>query len=93
MKIIYTDHLKFRLKIRKISQDLPKYILKYADEHYYDNLSRHLIAVHQVEFKGKIREMMVSYDVKKDVIELITIHPLKTYQKISRLKTGRWRKI
>ncbi|MCX5633204.1 MAG: hypothetical protein NTW93_05995 [Phycisphaerae bacterium] len=93
MNIIYTAHLRFRLKIRNIPFPLPKKIFKEAKEHYYDNLTDHYVAVHKIEFNNKIREFALSYDKKEDAIEIITIHPIKAYQKISRVNSGRWQKI
>ena len=93
MDIVYTAHLKFRLKVRNIPPPLPKRIFKEAKEHYYDRLTGHYVAVHKIEFEDKIREFALAYDKKEDVIEIITIHPLKAYQKISRVKSGRWQKI
>lgn len=91
MEIIYTSHLKFRLKIRNIPYDLPLKVFKQAKEHYYDNLTRHYIAIHHVEFVGKLSEMALTYDKKENVIEMITIHPIKLHQKNSRISSGRWR--
>jgi len=93
MKIIYTPHLKFRLKVRGIPSHLPKKIFKEAKEHYYDSLTQHYVAVHKLKFINKLREVAVTYDKKEKVIEIITIHPLKTYQKIARINSGRWRRI
>lgn len=93
MKIIYTPHLRFRLKVRGISHQLPKKIFKEAKEHYYDNLSKHYLAVHKLRFNKKLREVVIAYDKKDEIIEIITIHPLKIYQKITRISSGRWRRI
>ncbi len=93
MNIVYTAHLKFRLKVRDIPLALPKKVFKEAKEHYYDNVTGHYVAVHKLEFDNKIREFALTYDKKGDVIEIITIHPLKSYQKITRINAGRWRKI
>ena len=93
MKIIYTAHLKFRLKVREIPSLLPKEIFKKAQEHYYDSSTGHYVVVHKIKFKDKIREFALTYDKREDVIEIITIHPIKAYQKISRINSGRWQKI
>jgi len=95
MSIIYTAHLKFRLKVRNIPSSLPKKIFKEAKEHYYDSLTDHYVAVHKLEFNNKTREFALTYDKKEkeDVIEIITIHPIKAYQKIARINSGRWQKI
>ncbi len=92
MEIIYTSHLEFRLKIRNIPHDLPARIFKQAKKHYYDNVTKHYIAIHQAEVKSKIREIALTYDRRKDAIEIITVHPIKPYQKLSRITSGRWRR-
>lgn len=65
MQIKYTAHLEFRLKIRKIPYHLPRKILENTQEHFYDKLTRHFIAVGQTKFEGKLREMVVAYDKQK----------------------------
>jgi hypothetical protein len=92
MQIIYTSHLQFRIRIRNIPFDLPRKVFSQAKEHYYDKLTGHYVAMHKVEFKGKLREMVLTYDRKPDAVEIITIHPIKPYQKISRINSGRWQK-
>jgi hypothetical protein len=37
--------------------------------------------------------MAVIYEEMNDQIILITIHPLKKYQKLNRIKLGRWQKL
>ena len=93
MNIVYTAHLKFRLKMRDIPSSLPKKIFKESKEHYYDCLTAHYVAVHKLRFKNKFREFALTYDKKENVIEIITVHPIKPYQKITRLNSGRWQKI
>lgn len=93
MKITYTSHLEFRLKIRNIPYDLPEKIFKQAKEHYYDSLTKHCVAVCEIKFEDKLREMALTYDKKKDLIEIITVPPIKPYQKFTRINSGRWRKI
>ena len=90
MKITYTSHLKFRLKVREIPYGLPKRLFLQSKEHYYDKLSKHKIAIASFKFKEKIRQMAISYDELEDKAEIITIHPLKAYQKHARIKSGRW---
>ncbi|MBI2440440.1 MAG: hypothetical protein HYV35_03615 [Lentisphaerae bacterium] len=92
MKIVYTSHLEYRLRAREIFYDLPKDIFRLAREHYYDSITEHYIAIGKVKFEGKMREMALTYDKNDDIVELITIHPIRLYQKISRIKSGRWKK-
>lgn len=93
MKITYTPHLNFRLKVRSIPLQLPKKIFIESKEHFYDTLTQHYVAVHKLRFLNKLREVAVTYDRKEKAIEIITIHPLKNYQKIARINSGRWRRI
>jgi hypothetical protein len=90
LEIIYTGHLKFRLKIREITYELPKKLFLQSEEHYYDKLTKHHVAIASVRYKGRVRKMAIGYDELKDRVEIITIHPLKTYQKQARIKAGRW---
>jgi len=92
-KIVYSPHLILRLKLRKIPYALPKKIYQTAKEHYFDNQTLKEIAIKKVKFKNKFREMAVIYEEINNQINLITIHPLKDYQKISRIKSGRWQKL
>lgn len=93
MKIVYTEHLKFRLKLRQIPYGLPKKIFCLSKEHYYDKLTNYYIAIQSVKFRGKIKEMAITYDKTRVAIKIITVHPLKSYQKYSRIKSGRWKKL
>ena len=93
MEIIYTSHLEFRLRVRNIPYDLPREIFGQSKEHYYDNLTRHHIAIQKMEFEGKLRELALTYDKDENIIEIITIHPIKPHQKNSRIGSGRWERI
>ena len=91
-KVVYTEHLEFRLKTRNIPHGLPLAILKKSNEHYYDIVTKHYIALCHIKFEDRYRDMAVTYDKKEGLVEIITIHPIKLYQKISRIKSGRWSK-
>ena len=94
MKIEYSSHLQFRLKIRKISPELPKEILLKADNYYYDTLTALMIAVRKVEIEAGVdKTFMVAFIRVNDYIRLITIHPLKKHQQNNRENTKRWLKI
>jgi hypothetical protein len=92
-EIIYTSHLEFRLKTRNIPYDLPRRVFEQAEAHYYDNLTRHYIAIHRVRFQGKLREMALTYDKGGNVVEMITIHPIRPRQKQNRIGSGRWKRL
>jgi hypothetical protein len=93
MKIIYSSHLLFRLKLRDIPKQLPKQVFLKAKERYFDNQTQKVIAIMTISYKGKPRDIALSYEQKLDTVILITIHPLKNFQKSHRIKSGRWLKI
>jgi hypothetical protein len=72
---------------------LPKQIWLESKERYYDRATQHSIAVMTCEIKERLREFALSYDEKEGVIQLITVHPIKVLQKLSRIKTGRWQRL
>jgi len=88
--IKYSNHLRFRLGVRNIPYDIPKDIYNYSVEHYYDTITGYYIAVGAHKYKKKIREMAVIYKEYDDILEIITIHPLKRGQKENRIRRGRW---
>jgi biotin synthase-related radical SAM superfamily protein len=92
-KIIYSPHLIFRLKWREIPYNLPREIYQTSKEHYFDRGTLKRVAIKKIKFKNKLREIALIYEEINNQINLITIHPLKKYQKISRIKSGRWQKI
>jgi hypothetical protein len=92
-EISYTAHLELRLKLRGIPHDLPKKIYFTATERYFDKETQKIVAVKSALHKSKKRELAVIYQEDENMVRLITIHPLKEYQKISRIKLGRWQKL
>jgi len=91
-EIHYTEHLRLRLKVRDIPKELPRKILSEADERYWDTKTYKWIALKKVKYKNKEREFIVVYEKTAEIINLVTVHPIKVYQKYHRIKTGRWRK-
>jgi len=81
------------MKLRKVPHDLPKQIYRNAKERYRDEITGHYVAVMTSDVNGRHREMALSYDENDRVAELITIHPVEALQKLSRIRTGRWRKL
>jgi len=81
------------LRIREIPYTLPKEIYYEAKERYFDSATQKLVAVSFAKYRGKIREFSLIYEETEEEIRLITIHPLKTYQKLGRIQSKRWKKI
>ena len=92
-KIVCSPDLIFRLKLREIPYFLPRKIYQTSKEHYFDTETQKKVAVGKIRYKNKLREMAVIYEEMNDQIILITVHPLKKYQKLNRIKSGRWQKL
>ena len=92
-RIVYSIHLRFRLKLRIIPRSLPLKIYRLAKEHYFDTGTLKHVAVTRTRFKGKMREMAVVYREEMERVVLISIHPLKIFQKTNRIKSGLWKRI
>lgn len=87
---MYADHLRLRLALRKIPEQLPRRIYRRAKERFFDISTHHRVAVTRARYAGKIREMAVSFDDDGETVTLITIHPLKEQQKTNRINAQRW---
>ena len=81
------------MKVRNIPENLPREICKKAKEKYMDTKTGYNVAVKEVLYKGKVREMAVVYEEITDTVKIITIHPLKAYEKEARIRIGRWNKL
>lgn len=90
MKLILTNHLKSRLKLRNIPEKTVENIFKKPEEFYWDNLRHHHIVVFKVTYKGKLRKMLAAYDTMEDEIEIVTTHPITDAGIKNRLISGRW---
>ena len=90
MKLIYTDHLRSRLKQRGIPLTIVKEIFEKSQEKYWDNLRNHSIVVSTVNYKGKLRKVLAAYDRIEMTKEVVTIHPIADREIRQRLISGRW---
>jgi len=90
-EIKYTDHLKLRISLRGFPEELPLRVYKEAERRFYDEKSGHFIALKKMFYAGRERFIIVVYDVRNGVVELITVHPISKRQVEYRVKSGRWK--
>lgn len=90
MKIIYREHLKRRLKERKIPSSYPRRVYLNSTQRFFDTGTNHHIAIAKLEYAGKLKNLAVSYDIIGSQIELITIHPISDQEILNKVKIGRW---
>lgn len=62
VKIRLSEHLKLRIKVRKISPSLPLKIIKKSKEIYFDKETKHWVAISEEKYAGKIRPMVALFD-------------------------------
>jgi len=72
VKIVLRPHLKIRLAQRNIPLNYPNRVIKESNEQYFDTLTKHQVAVHQLEYNGKIRPMAAAYDIMVSVASIST---------------------
>ena len=90
MRVVYTDHLKLRLRVRRIPEWMPERIYREAKERYYNHATFRHIAVMSVIYHRRRRKMMIAYDEFPDRVEIVTIHPIENHQISERVLAGRW---
>ena len=91
MKVVYKPHLKIRLKQRKIPIDYPKRIIESPNQEYFDTFSRRNISVKKLYFEGRMRNILVAYDIIKRNIEIVTIHVISSKEISNKIRSGRWK--
>ena len=90
MRVVYTDHLKLRLRARRIPAKMPERIYREAKERYYNHATFRHIAVMSVIYHRRRRKMMIAYDEFSNHVEIVTIHPIESRQISERVLAGRW---
>lgn len=93
MNIIYTKHLKDRLKERRFPKNYPEKIFLESEEKYIDTIQNSNIAIKKLSYNGKIRKIMVAYTFNAKNVRIHTIHPENNREIKKRIKSGRWIKI
>lgn len=93
MVIIYTPHLKKRLKERKFPYGFPKKIYNGAEIRLYDDLRKTCIAIKKLPYGGKSRKISIAYIQEGNCAKIITIHPENDKEINKRIKNRRWIKL
>ncbi len=83
--IIWTDYMKYRLKLRGYDLATVEHILRYSSERYVDTATERLVAIGRHE---KLL-VMIPYEQNDGTLTPVTIHATSRQQINSRLKSGR----
>ena len=84
-EIVWTDYMKYRLKLRSYDFSTIEHILRYSSERYVDTVSGRLVAIGG---HGKLL-VMIPYDRKGSTLTPVTIHATNRQQINFRIKSGR----
>jgi hypothetical protein len=85
--IVWTEYMKYRLKLRSYDLAAVEHILRYSSERYVDTVTGRLVAIGR---HGKLL-VMIPYESKGGMLTPVTIHATNRQQINSRLKSGRLR--
>jgi hypothetical protein len=89
VKIVWTDYLEYRTKLRGFELEIIEEIVKYGDERYFDTSTNRKVVI------GKHNKtlVLIPYDTTKDnIVTPVTIHATTRQQINYRVKSGRYRK-
>ena len=78
------------MAVRGVPEELPEKIFREAESVFHDEVTGHFIALKKALYAGKKRLIIAVYDVKDDVVEIVTVHPIGRRQMESRINSGRW---
>lgn len=91
IKIIWTDYLNYRAKLRGFDMQEMENIIRYSDERYFDNATYRMVVIG----KHENQLVMIPYEVNdnnENEIIPVTIHATSRQQVNYRLKSGRFTK-
>ncbi len=86
LRIIWSEYMKYRAKLREFELKHIEHILRYSDEKYFDTVTRRLVVVgtHDDQL------VLVPYEITGNEIKPVTIHATSRQQINFRLRTGRF---
>lgn len=86
--IIWSEYMKYRIKLTGFSLQVIEKILIYSTERYFDNISHRMVVVG----KHDSRLVIIPYDEDNGTVFPATIHATSRQQIKFRLNSGRFTK-
>lgn len=90
MDIIYSAHAKRRMRERKLSRTVVNEVLEKADQRVLDTQTGYIVYIKRMLFKGKSRWIAVSIDEQETRKVVVSVHPIRDRDYVSRFDSGRW---
>ena len=85
--IVWTEYMKYRLKLRGYDLETVEHILRYSSEWYIDTVTGRVVAIGR---HGRLL-VMIPYERKGGTLTPVTIHVTSRQQINSRIKSGRFK--
>ena len=86
-KIVWTEYMEYRLKLRGYDLATVEHILRYSSEWYIDTVTGRVVAIGR---HGRLL-VMIPYERKGGTLTPVTIHVTSRQQINSRIKSGRFK--
>lgn len=89
MKVVWTDYLKYRTKLRGFKLEIIEEIVRYGNERYFDTSTNRKVVI------GKDNKILVliPYDTtEENTVTPVTVHATTRQQINYHMKSGRYRK-
>jgi hypothetical protein len=83
-------HLSERLALRNIAPELPRQVIRRAEQLFTDVATGYRIAISTLPYRGREHLMMVAFEDTDEEVVAITIHPLSQTDVDAKLRSGRW---
>lgn len=90
VEIKHSDHLRFKLRVRGIPEQVPERIYRESKQRFYNHHSLRHVAILEVYYHRRRVLMMIAFDQLPDSVEIVTIHPITKDQIQDRVRLGRW---
>lgn len=85
-KIVWTEYMRYRLKLRGYDLATVEHILRYSSERYVDTVTGRPVVI---GWHGKLL-VMIPYEREGGTLTPVTVHATNRLQINSRLKSGRF---
>lgn len=92
VKVRLSEHAKEKVRIRKITLEAIRDVLRSPDHRFYDVISYAEVAVKEVDLYDERIGFVVVFNRENDVCHIVTLYPSRRFMEEIRrkVKSGRW---
>jgi hypothetical protein len=92
VKLRLSEHAKEKVRIRKITLEAIRDVLRSSDHRFYDIINYTEVAVKEVDLYGERIGLVVVFTKENDVYHIVTLYPSRQFMEEIRrkVKFGRW---